>query len=144
MNWKKPDVPERKPCFSLNDPMNFPVLIEAHFKDKSYTSSARFFDMNGNPIPLEAYQSEKETEDEISYEKWTVIDLPRFLKECWTKVHVVESRSDLTAVDYFKEVKGNIDYLIYCKANNYKKLPEYLYKRIQTRRLEQFLEDIKQ
>ena len=112
--------------------------------ENSYTSSVRFFDANGNLMNLTPFESIHETEDEISYEKWSCVDLSRFLKECWSKVNVVECRSDLTAFDYFKTVKGNIDYLIYCKANNYKKLPEYLYKRIQTRKLDQFLEDIQQ
>lgn len=144
MNWEEPSIPKRKVDFGLGDPFKFPIHIEAHFMENSYSSSVRFFDANGILMNLKPYISLSESEDEVSYEKWTCVDLTRFLKECWPKVGVVECRSDLTAFDYFKTVKGNIDYLIYCKANNYKKLPEYLYKRIQTRKLDLFLADIKQ
>jgi hypothetical protein len=143
MCWKKPKDCFRDVKFSLFDPQGFPVSIVSHFQDKTFTSSVRFFDAVGNPVDLQKYQSVKTHESEELYEEWTVIDLLMFLKDCWSKVAVVESRSDLTSLDRFKYVKGNVDYLIYCKANTFKKLPEYLYKRIKTRKLSAFLQDIK-
>ena len=142
MNWPKPDLPKRQPKLDLFSALEFPILIESHFKDQNYSSSIRFFDSVSNHLDLSKYQTVKECKLNDCFERWTTIDLPRVLKEKWSEVHVVEARSDLTAIDRFKHIKGNIDYLIYCKASNYKKLPEYLYKRIQTRKLDEFLKDI--
>lgn len=143
MLWEKPVHPIRNPELNLFDLVEFPVKVVSHFQDRNFESTVRFFDSLGNEMNLEAYSKEKDFEYGESYEEWTVIDLASFLKEMWGEVSVVESRSDLTALDRFRHVKGNIDYLIYCRANNYKKLPEYLYKRIQTRRLDDFLQDIR-
>jgi hypothetical protein len=142
MNWVKPDCPNRKPKLDLFSATEFPILIESHFKDQNYSASIRFFDFVSNSLNLSDYETVRECKLDDCMERWTTIDLPRFLKEKWSEVHVVEARSDLTAIDRFKHIKGNIDYLIYCKASNYKKLPEYLYKRIQTRKLDDFLKDI--
>lgn len=143
MCWEKPTEIFRQPNFSLFDPQAFPVTIHSSFHGKTFSSSVRFFDAIGNHLDLTKYISVHTHQNDILHEEWTVIDLPVFLKNCWSKVAVVESRSDLTALDRFKYVKGNVDYLIYCKANNFKKLPEYLYKRIKTRKLSNFLQDIK-
>lgn len=143
MEWVKPEFKKRKCKFDLMDFGAFPVKIESHFQDRSFDATVRFFDAVGNQIEVEQYCNSKEFEDEQCFEDWTVIELGRFLKDQWANVAVVECRSDLSAIDRFRHVKGNIDYLIYCRANNYKKLPEYLYKRIQTRKLDEFLTDIK-
>jgi hypothetical protein len=144
MGWTRPEIRTRRVKMNLFDPIHFPVHVESTFVNgETYTASVRFFDQVGNLMDLGAYSKQLEHEDDLVFEEWTVIDLPSFLKDCWNQVSTVESRSDLSAIDRLKYVKGNIDYLIYCKANNYKKLPEYLYKRIQTKKLEAFLQDIR-
>ena len=143
MEWAKPPVPIRDVRFNLFDTTQFPVEIESTFGEKTFTSSVRFFDNLGNQLDVSPYLTEREVDGEHLYEIWRTIDLAAFLKKMWLKVSVIECRSDLSSLDRFRYVKGNIDYLIYCKANNYKKLPEYLYKRVQTRKLELFLKDVK-
>lgn len=143
MEWSKPPVPQRQVGFNLFDTVQFPVDIQSNFGDRSYTSTVRFFDALGNVLDFTPFLTEREVEDEQFYEVWRTIDLAAFLKKYWAKVSTIECRSDLSSLDRFRSVKGNIDYLIYCKANNYKKLPEYLYKRVQTRKLELFLKDVK-
>ena len=143
MCWGKPELAPRKAELDITDFKAFPVHIDTHFRDQNYDASIRFFDSAGNLLDLSGLTEVREFETKDLYEEWTVVDLAEFLGKLWAKVAVVECRSDLTSIDRFKHVKGNIDFLIYCRANNYKKLPEYLYKRIQTRKLDNFLEDIK-
>ncbi|MCO4782244.1 MAG: hypothetical protein KC646_07925 [Candidatus Cloacimonetes bacterium] len=143
MKWRKPETGHRKQTYDLFDLKRFPVKIESHYREKSFEASVRFFDAVGNVMDLSEYITLEEYEDDELFEECSVINLAPFLKDCWDKVSAVEAKSDLTCIDRFKHVKGNIDYLIYCRSNNYKKLPEYLYKRIQTKKLDQFLADIK-
>ncbi len=142
MSWDVPAMPVRNVDYQLFDKVNFPVSIQSSFGDREFSATVRFYDAQGNEMDLKPFRTHKDYETEHVFEEWQTINLPEFLKKMWMKVAVIECRADLSSLDRFRYVKGDIDYLIYCKANNYKKLPEYLYKRIQTKKLDQFLKDL--